>query len=91
MIGLHIACGVALLAANLVAGVWGGIAWLRREPTVGFWYALRVAQVTVVIQVMLGMVLVRPQGSVFVKMTGPASEVRAERERFRAFCESLRE
>jgi hypothetical protein len=40
---------------------------------------------------LLGMVLERPQGSVFVKMTGPAAEVRAERERFRAFCESLRE
>lgn len=58
MIGLHIAVGVSLLAANLVAGVWGGVAWLRREPTVGFWYALRVAQVTVVVQVMLGLVLV---------------------------------
>ncbi len=58
MIGLHIACGIALIAANLVAGVWGGIAWLRNEPTVGFWYALRVAQVTVVLQAMLGLILV---------------------------------
>lgn len=58
MIGLHIACGTALLLANLVAGLWGGIAWLRKEPNVGFWYALRVAQVTVVIQVMLGLILV---------------------------------
>ncbi len=58
MIGLHIACGIALIAANLVAGAWGGIAWLRGEPTVGFWYALRVAQVTVVLQAMLGLILV---------------------------------
>jgi hypothetical protein len=58
VVGLHIACGIALIAANLVAGAWGGIAWLRREPTVGFWYALRVAQVTVVIQAMLGLILV---------------------------------
>lgn len=58
MIGLHIACGIALIAANLVAGVWGGIAWLRHEPTVGFWYALRVAQATVVLQAMLGLILV---------------------------------
>jgi hypothetical protein len=40
---------------------------------------------------LLGMVLERDAGSVFVKMTGPADEVRAERERFRAFAESLRE
>ena len=31
---------------------------MRRRPTVGFWYALRVAQVTVVIQAMLGLILV---------------------------------
>jgi hypothetical protein len=58
VIGVHIAVGSALIAANLVAGVWGGIAWLRNRPTVGFWYALRVAQVTVVLQAMLGLILV---------------------------------
>lgn len=58
MIGVHIAVGVALVAANLVAGVWGGIAWIRDRPTVGFWYALRVAQTTVVLQAMLGLILV---------------------------------
>jgi hypothetical protein len=41
--------------------------------------------------VLLGMVLEREAGSVFVKMVGPADEVRAERDRFRAFAESLRE
>ena len=30
------------------------------EPSVGFWYALRVAQVAVVLQVMLGLILVFP-------------------------------
>ena len=55
---LHLLCGIALLAANLIAGVWGGVAWLRRRATVGFWYALRVAQATVVIQAMLGLILV---------------------------------
>jgi hypothetical protein len=58
VIGLHIAFGIALIAANLVAGVWGGVAWLRQRPTLGFWYALRVAQVTVVLQAMLGLILV---------------------------------
>lgn len=33
----------------------------------------------------------RAQDMVFVKMTGPADEVRGEEARFRAFCESLRE
>jgi heme A synthase len=56
--GVHIAVGVSLLAANGVAAIWGGVAWFRRRPTVGFWYALRVAQVTVVLQAMVGMILV---------------------------------
>ena len=47
-----------MLLANLAAGAWGGIAWLQDRPTVGFWYALRIAQATVVLQVMLGLVLV---------------------------------
>ena len=46
-----------MLASNAVAGLWGGIAWLRNHPAVGFWYALRVAQVAVVVQVMLGALL----------------------------------
>jgi hypothetical protein len=58
MVGVHIAVGIALIVTNLVAGVWGGVAWLRNRPTVGFWYALRVAQVTVVLQAMLGLILV---------------------------------
>jgi len=56
--GVHIAVGSALIAANLVAGVWGGAAWLRNRPSLGFWYALRVAQVTVVLQAMIGLILV---------------------------------
>ena len=58
MTGVHIAVGIALIAANLVAGVWGGVAWLQSRPTVGFWYALRVAQATVVLQALVGLVLV---------------------------------
>lgn len=58
MTGLHIAVGVALLAANATAGIWGGVAWFRDRPTIGFWYALRVAQVTVVLQVAVGLLLV---------------------------------
>ena len=55
---VHLVVGVCLIAANLVAGMWGGIAWLQDRPTVGFWYALRVAQATVILQALLGLLLV---------------------------------
>ena len=57
MLTVHLVVGIAVIACNLVAGAWGGMAWLRREPSVGFWYALRVAQVAVVLQVGLGAIL----------------------------------
>ena len=49
--------GIAVLATNLLAGVWGAIAWARHDPSVWFWYLLRVAQVVVVVQVTLGLIL----------------------------------
>ncbi len=58
MVEVHLVVGIALLLANLVAGVWGGVAWLQSRPTVGFWYALRVAQVLVVLQAMLGLIVI---------------------------------
>jgi hypothetical protein len=54
---VHVVLGIAVLATNLVAGVWGGVAWLRREPSVIFWYLLRVAQAVVVVQVLVGLLL----------------------------------
>ena len=57
MVTVHLAMGITVIATNLLAGAWGGIAWLRRQPAVGFWYALRVAQVAVVLQVGLGAIL----------------------------------
>lgn len=50
----HVIVGVGVLATNLAAGAWGGVAWVRQAPSVTFWYLLRVAQVAVVIQVLLG-------------------------------------
>jgi hypothetical protein len=47
-----------VLATNLLAGVWGAIAWARHDPSVWFWYLLRAAQAVVVLQVTLGLVLV---------------------------------
>jgi len=55
---VHLVVGICLLAANLVAGVWGGYSWLERRPSAGFWYALRVAQATVILQTLLGLLLV---------------------------------
>ena len=49
--------GVAVMAANLAAGAWGGAAWLRGEPSVWFWYVLRFAQVVVMAQAALGFTL----------------------------------
>jgi hypothetical protein len=51
---IHLWAGIAVVATNLAAGAWGGVAWLRQAPAVGFWYLLRVAQAAVVAQVLLG-------------------------------------
>ena len=54
---VHLIVGIGVLATNAVAGVWGAAAWFGDRPSVGFWYALRVAQVTVVAQAALGVIL----------------------------------
>ncbi len=58
MEAVHLTLGIAVLATNALAGGWGGIAWLRRRPSVAFWYLLRAAQAAVVLQVLAGSVLV---------------------------------
>jgi heme A synthase len=57
MADVHLAVGVALIAANGLAGGWGTVAWLTNRPSVAFWYILRAAQAIVVVQVLLGAVL----------------------------------
>ena len=57
MTELHVAVGVTVLALNLVAGVWGAVAWLTDRASLFFWYVLRAAQVSVVLQVLLGAIL----------------------------------
>ena len=54
---VHLVVGIALIAANLVAGVWGGYSWYERKLSEGFWTALRIAQATVVTQALLGLAL----------------------------------
>jgi hypothetical protein len=54
---VHLVAGVAVMALNLVAGLWGAVSWLANRPSVWFWYVLRAAQASVVVQVLLGAVL----------------------------------
>lgn len=54
---LHLIAAIAVLVTNAGAGVWGAVAWYRREPSVGFWYLLRSAQVAVVLQISIGALL----------------------------------
>lgn len=48
--------GIAVLASNLIAAAWGGIAWLRKDPrgAIVFWPLIRIAQATVVLQAVVG-------------------------------------
>ena len=54
---IHLVAGVAVMALNLVAGLWGAVAWLANRPSVAFWYVLRAAQASIIVQVLLGAVL----------------------------------
>jgi hypothetical protein len=53
--GFHAVLGIVVMGANALVAAWGAIAWLRSEPSVWFWYLLRVAQAVVVIQVAIGL------------------------------------
>lgn len=68
MAAVHLVVGCALIVLNLAAFAFGGIAWLRKRPSVPFWYLLRAAQVAVFLQALLGGLLL---------MTGhePAEEI----------------
>ncbi|MGK2878324.1 MAG: hypothetical protein ACSLFF_07075 [Solirubrobacterales bacterium] len=57
MANVHLIVGVAVVALNLLAGVWGVFAWLTRRPSVAFWYLLRVAQGAIIVQTVLGVSL----------------------------------
>jgi heme A synthase len=55
---VHLVVGCALIALNLAAFAFGGVAWLRRRPSIPFWYLLRAAQAAVFLQALLGGLLV---------------------------------
>ena len=52
--------GIAVLATNLVAAAWGAIGWVRKDAraSIVFWPLLRMAQATVVVQAVVGLLLV---------------------------------
>jgi hypothetical protein len=54
------AVGIAVLVTNAAAAGWGAVGWLRRNAraALAFWPLLRVAQASVVIQVVIGLLLV---------------------------------
>jgi heme A synthase len=58
MAGVHLVVGCALILLNLAAFAVGGIAWIRDQASVRFWYLLRAAQGSVFLQVLLGGLLV---------------------------------
>ena len=57
--GFHAGVGIAVLATNLIAAVWGAIGWARKDAraSIVFWPLLRAAQAAVVVQVVLGLLL----------------------------------
>jgi heme A synthase len=56
--GIHLVLGVSVIALNLAAFGFGGVAWLRDRPSIPFWYLLRAAQGSVFLQALLGGLLV---------------------------------
>ena len=52
--------GIAVLATNLMASLWGAIGWVRKDAraSIVFWPLLRAAQATVVVQAVVGLLLV---------------------------------
>ena len=57
MTAFHIALGVALIAVNAAAGLYGTFAWWRDTSAPGFWPLLRAGQVLVLIQALDGAIL----------------------------------
>jgi hypothetical protein len=55
---VHIALGIALIAVNLAAGLYGAWAWWQWRDAPGFWPLLRTGQVLVAIEAAIGLVLV---------------------------------
>ena len=57
MTAFHIGLGVALIAVNAIAGLYGAFAWWRHVNAPGFWPLLRIGQALVLIQALDGVIL----------------------------------
>lgn len=57
MTAVHIGLGVALIAFNAAAGLYGGFAWWRRRAAPGFWPLLRTGQALVMVEAVDGAIL----------------------------------
>ena len=73
---VHAIVGIATTAINALAACWGGVAWIRKDPSISFWYFLRTAQLAVVVEVALGLVLLAqgeepPDGLHYVYAVAP--------------------
>lgn len=55
---VHLVVGVLAITLNVIAALFGGWCWWRAKPSQWFWRVMRTAQITVVVQVLLGGVLV---------------------------------
>ncbi len=54
---VHIVLGVLSIVLFSIAGLWGAWCWWRTIPSTFFWRLLRVAQVTIVLEAVIGGVL----------------------------------
>ena len=57
MTAFHVGLGIALIAVNAAAGLWGAWCWWRRREGRGFWPLLRVGQGLVLLQAVDGGIL----------------------------------
>ena len=55
---VHLVVGCAVILLNAAAFGFGGVAWLRSQASIPFWYLLRAAQAAVFVQALLGGLLV---------------------------------
>jgi hypothetical protein len=55
---VHVGLGVALIAVNLAAGLWGAYGWWRYRHAPGFWPLLRIGQGLVMLQAVDGAILI---------------------------------
>jgi hypothetical protein len=57
MTEVHETFALVAVGLNVVAATWGAVCWSRGIVSTAFWYVLRLAQLSVVVQVIFGLVL----------------------------------